>query len=217
MALDVRKDILWRIYLVYIFVFLIACFIVARVVKIQIGEGQYWKERQNELTLHFANIEAVRGNIFDVNGQLLATSLPYYDVAVDMNADAITDDIFEDNLDSLSYSLSTLFPDRNQKQFRHLLLDAKNSGDRYYMLRENVSYKELQELKKFPLFRKGQYKGGLIYTQKGLRELPFKLLASRTIGSYRETAKPIGLEGSFNKELNGVSGKRLVRKIAGRV
>src|SRR5665213_1639374 len=99
MAVDVRKDILWRIYVVYLFVFLLAAFIFARVVKIQIGEGAFWKQRANELTIHYANIEAVRGNIFDVNGQLLATSLPFYDVAIDLNADAITDDIFEDNID----------------------------------------------------------------------------------------------------------------------
>ena len=217
MAVDVRKDILWRIYLVYIFIFLIAGFIVARVVKIQFVEGDLWKQRANELTLHYANIEAVRGNIFDVNGQLLATSLPYYDVAVDLNSDAITDEIFDSNLDSLALCLSNLFPDKNKSGYKRLLINAKNSGDRYYMLRENISYKELQQLKTFPLFRKGRFKGGLIYTQKGMRELPFKKLASRTIGYYAETAKPIGLEGAFNTQLTGISGKRLVRKIAGGV
>ncbi|MBI4931265.1 MAG: transpeptidase family protein [Bacteroidetes bacterium] len=215
MALDVRKDILWRIYLVYLFIFLIAGFIIARVIKIQFSEGEFWKQRANELTLHYANIEAMRGNIFDVNGQLLATSLPYYDVAVDMSADAITDEIFDDNLDSLSLCLANLFPDKTKSSYKRLLVSAKNSGDRYYMLRENISYKELQQLKTFPLFRKGRFKGGLITTQKGKRELPFQLLASRTIGSNRETAKPIGLEGSYNTQLTGIGGKRLVRKIAG--
>ena len=85
MALDVRKDILWRIYVVYLFVFLLGGFVIARVVKIQIGEGEFWKQRANELTIHYANIEALRGNIFDVNEQLLATSLPYYEIAVDLN------------------------------------------------------------------------------------------------------------------------------------
>jgi len=215
MALDVRKDILWRIYLIYLFIFIIAGFIIARVIKIQFSEGEFWKQRANELTLHYANIEAMRGNIFDVNGQLLATSLPYYDVAVDMNADAITDEIFEDNLDSLSLCLTNLFPDQNKSFYKRLLNDAKNSGDRYYMLRQNISYKELQQLKTFPLFRKGRFKGGLIYTQKGKRELPFQFLASRTIGNCRENAKPIGLEGAFNPQLTGIGGKRLVRKIAG--
>ena len=217
MALDVRKDILWRIYLVYLFIFLIAGFIIARVVKIQVVEGDMWKARANELTMHYANIEAVRGNIFDINGQLLATSLPYYDVAVDLNSDAITDEIFEDNIDSLSYSLSALFGDRTKKGYRRELTNARITGDRYFALHNNVSYKELQQLKTFPLFRKGRFKGGLIYTQKGKRELPFKNLASRTIGYANGNSQPVGLEGSFNEQLNGIGGKRLVRRIAGGV
>ncbi len=214
MALDVRKDILWRIYLVYLFIFLLAGFIVARVIKIQFSEGEFWKARANELTVRYANIEALRGNIFDVNGQLLATSLPYYDVAVDMNSEAITDEIFEENIDSLSFCLANLFHDRTKPAFARLLIKAKNSGDRYYMLRQNVSYKELQQIKTFPLFRKGRFKGGLIYTQKGKRELPFQLLASRTIGYSNEDIK-VGLEGSYNQQLTGIGGKRLVRRIAG--
>ena len=215
MAADVRKDILWRIYLVYLFILLLAGLIVARVVKIQVGEGAFWKQRAIELTLHYANIEAVRGNIFDVNGQLLATSLPYYEVAVDMNAEAITDEIFESNVDSISAGLSDLFGDRTQSGYKRVLINSRVSGDRYCKLRDNVSYQDLQKLKKFPLFRKGRFKGGLIYTQKGKRELPFKFLAARTIRYSTVNAKPVGLEGSCNQQLTGVGGKRLVRRIAG--
>jgi len=217
MALDVRKDILWRIYVVYLFVFLIAGLIVVRVVRIQFSEGDFWLKRANELTLHYANIEAVRGNIFDINGQLLATSLPYYEVAVDLNTDAITDEIFDANVDSLAYCLSDMFSDRTKAQYKRELIKAKVSGDRYHTLYGNASYQQLQTLKKFPLFRKGRNKGGLIYTQKGQREFPFKLLASRTIGYHTENAKPVGLEGSYNTQLTGIGGKRLVRRIAGGV
>ncbi len=217
MAVDVRKDILWRIYLVYLFVFLIASLVVARVVKIQIGEGDFWKARANELTLRYANIEAIRGSIFDINGLLLATSLPYYDVVLDLNSDAITDDVFAANIDSISLGLTNLFGDKTKAQYRRELSHVRNSGDRYYTLRTNVSYQELQQLKSFPLFKKGRYRGGFMYTQKGKRELPFKTLAARTIGYYNATAKPVGLEGSYNEQLTGVSGKRLVRKIAGGV
>lgn len=215
MALDVRKDILWRIYLVYLFILILAGFIIGRVLKIQFSEGEFWKARAKELTMRYANIEAVRGNIFDVNGQLLATSLPYYDVALDMNSEAITDEIFEENIDSLALCLTNLFGDKTLSGYRRLLVHARNSGDRYYSLRNNISYKELQELKKFPLFRKGRFKGGLIYTQKGKRELPFKFLAARTIGYATGNSQPVGLEGAYNKQLTGVGGKRLVRRIAG--
>lgn len=215
MALDVRKDMLWRIYIVYFFVFAIACLVFARVVKIQIFEGDFWKNRAKELTLHYANIQAVRGSIFDINGQLLATSLPYYEVALDLNSDPITDEIFEENIDSLSYCLSTLFSDKNRLSYKKLLIKIRVSGNRYYKFKDNISYKDLQELKTFPLFRKGRFKGGLIYTVKGKRELPFKFLAARTIGYRTGNSQPVGLEGSFNSQLSGVGGKRLVRRIAG--
>ena len=39
-----------------------------------------WKEKADKLTTMYVDIEAARGNIFDVNGNLLATSLPYYEV-----------------------------------------------------------------------------------------------------------------------------------------
>jgi len=217
MALDIRKDILWRVYLVYLFILIIAILVIVRVGIIQIGEGDFWRARANELTMRYANIEAIRGNIFDVNGQLLATSLPRYDVAVDMNSDAITDEIFEENVDSIALSLTNLFGDKTKQAYKRELTHARASGDRYYLLRTNVSYKELQALKSFPLFRKGRFKGGLIYIQKGKRELPFKFLAARTIGYANGNSKPVGLEGAFNEKLKGVGGKRLVRKIAGGV
>lgn len=217
MALDVRKDILWRIYLVYLFVFLLAALIIGRVAKIQFSEGDFWRQRAAELTVKEVNIEAVRGNIFDINGQLLATSLPYYEIAVDLNTDAITDEVFDANVDSLAYALANLFGDKNKAQYKRELVHAKVSGDRYHTLYNDASYKQLQKLKTFPLFRKGRNKGGLICTQKGKREYPFKFLALRTIGSYRENAKPVGLEGAFNKQLTGIGGTRLVRRIAGGV
>ena len=49
-----------------------------------------------------------------------------------------------------------------------------------------------------------------------MRELPFKELASRTIGEYR-TVKPVGLEASFDSDLKGVNGRRLMQRISGGV
>ncbi len=216
MAVDVRKDILWRIYLVYLFVLLVAILIIVRVVNIQMVEGDFWKKRANELTLRYANIEAVRGSIFDINGQLLATSLPYYDVAVDLSISSITDEFFESNVDSLAYCLSSLFKDKSALHYKRELVTVRNSGNRYHVLQNNASYQELQQLKHFPIFRKGRYKGGLIYTQKGKRELPFQHLAARTIGYSQENTN-VGMEGAFNEQLTGVGGKRLVRRIAGGV
>jgi hypothetical protein len=76
------------------------------------------------------------------------------------------------------------------------------------------AFPELQLIKQFPILRLGRYKGGLIVDNRNVRELPFKMLAARTIGYQREV-KPVGIEASFDKELQGIGGKRLMQKISG--
>ena len=74
-----KKDIAWRIYLVYFVVCLFAVAIVVKALSIQLIEGADLKQRMRSLTLVEKNIEAVRGNIYATDGSLLATSIPIYD------------------------------------------------------------------------------------------------------------------------------------------
>jgi cell division protein FtsI (penicillin-binding protein 3) len=211
-----KKDILSRAYLVYIVMCVFAVAILYRIFVIQFEEGDEWKRKAEAFTTKVFEIEAVRGNIFDVNGNLLATSLPYYEVGVDINAPGIDNKLFKANRDSLAYMLCELFKDKPKKEYLKLLKDARESGDRYVVLKRNVSYKDLQTLKTFPIFRKGR-RGGLVTLQTNKRERPFQLLAARTIGMARNGIKPVGLEGAYDSVLTGISGKRLMQKIAGDV
>ena len=190
--------------------------IIYRICIIQFVEGNYWREKAKAYTTKIEDMEAVRGNIFDANGALLATSLPFYEIAMDINAPSITDKSFNNNRDSLAYLLNNLFQDKSTKEYINILIKSRNKKERYVLLKRNVSFKELQILKTFPLFRKGKL-GGLITIQNNRRELPFQNLASRTIGKSRPGLKPIGLEGAFDSVLMGVSGTRLMQKIAGNV
>ena len=70
-------------------------------------------------------------------------------------------------------------------------------------------------MRDFPIFRRGKYKGGFITVQQNKRQLPFRLLAARTIGYDRENGARVGLEAAYRKDLAGISGKRLEKKIAG--
>lgn len=195
---------------------LFALGILYRICIIQFAEGDKWKAKAEALTTKVEDMEAVRGNIFDANGSLLATSLPYFEVAVDINAPSITEKIYKENRDSLSLSLSKLFHDKSPKEYLKILNKARKARDRYVLLKRNVSYKDLQVLKGFPIFRKGR-RGGLVTLQTNRRERPFAMLAGRTIGMSRSGIKPVGLEGAFDTVLKGVSGKRLMQKIAGDV
>lgn len=211
-----KKNILARTYFAYMLLCVFALSIVYRIVIIQFYEGDVWRAKAQASTIKLVEMDALRGNIFDANGALLATSLPYYEVAIDINTPGITDKVFKSNRDSLAYLLSRLFEDKSEREYLSLLNKARKTKDRYVVLKRNVSYKELQTLKTFPILRKGK-RGGLVTLQTNRRERPFQGLAGRTIGMARKGIKPVGLEGAFDSVLSGVSGRRLMQKIAGDV
>ena len=214
--MQVKKDIMWRINGSFILLCLMGVLILGQILKIQIGEGEKWRQRAESLTLDYKNISASRGNIFSSDGRLMATSVPIYDIRIDTRTDGLTPEIFKAGIDSLSICLSLLFNDHSPAEYKHAIKEARSNNERYFLIKRNVSYSELQQLKTFPLFRLGRYKGGLRIEQKEMRELPFKKLASRTIG-YMRDVKPVGIEASFNSDLKGVGGKRLMQRISGNI
>lgn len=214
--MEPRKQILWRIYIVFVGLCLFGLAILVQIVRVQFVQGNYWRSKADSLTLDYKRIDASRGNIFSDNGSLLATSVPIYDVRMDMMTEAVTSEIFNSKLDSLSQCLSGLFQDKSAADYRRELRKARADKERFHLIQRNVSFKELQQLKQFPLFRMGRYKGGLLVEQKSVRQLPYQQLAARTIG-YARAVKPVGIEASFNNDLVGASGKRLMQKISGNV
>jgi cell division protein FtsI (penicillin-binding protein 3) len=207
-----RKDILWRTYLVYIFMCVFALSIVYKIVQVQFIQGDMWREKAKQLTTAYVSIEASRGNIFDENGNLLATSLPYYEVGMDVNAPSISKDTFNKYVGPLAEELAQLFPDKSKKEFKKMLRKARETKDCYIVLHRNVSYKDLQKIRKFPILKKGA-RGGLAYMQTNRRELPFGLSASRMIG-YSRNEYRVGIEGAYDSILRGTSGRRLMQKVA---
>ncbi len=217
--MEEQKDILKRVYLVYICCCVFALAVLGRVFFIQIAQGDHWKQEAKNFMNKEQDIEAVRGNIFAVDGSLLATSLPYYELAIDPHANKNIDDgEFEDSARALAKGLAFVLHDHSAAEYFQTLLNARAHGSHYEQLARDVSYNELQEIKKLPLFCAGQYKGGLIYSQTNHRERPFRMLAARTIGYIGDSGKvKVGLEGAFDSVLTGTRGKKLMQKIAGGV
>jgi cell division protein FtsI (penicillin-binding protein 3) len=213
--MEPKKDMLLRTYLIYVGVVIFGLLILYRIGHIQFAEGEKWQERSRELTTEVRSIDAVRGNIYSADERLLATSIPVYEIRMDPNADAISDELFEEKVAPLADSLASIFGDQSAKAWERELVDARREGERFHLIADGVDHNQLQRLKRFPLFQKGRYKGGFIALQRNIRERPFKLLASRTIGYDREEVHPVGLEGAYSNELSGVEGKRLMRRISG--
>ena len=116
--MDSKKQIMLRIWLVFTGFFLFGLAIVVQIVRIQFGEGAYWRSKADSLSTDIRSIEASRGNIFSADGSLLATSIPIYEVRMDTKAETITDDVFNKNLDSLAFCLSSLFNDKSKAEYK---------------------------------------------------------------------------------------------------
>lgn len=212
---DRKKDILWRVYLLYFFACLVGVAILVRIFIIQFVEGEEWSEKSKYLTTDLKNIEAVRGNIYAEDGSLLATSIPVYEIRMDPTVQKLTDEIFAAEVDSLAWHLSKMFGDRSQAQYRNLLYKARREGNRYKLIQRKVNYNQVKKLRNFPIFRRGRNKGGLIVEKQNVRQRPYDVLAARTIGYDREEVQPVGLEGAYREVLRGRPGKRFEKRLAG--
>lgn len=207
-----RKQIIVRLSLVYIGVFVFASTIIGKVLYLQIIQHEKWANA-NETSQKKIVIAPDRGDILSQDGRVLATSVPYYEVRMDTKSPKKED--FYAKIDSLSLLLSRLFKDKTPAQYKRTLMGGRYKGDRYLLIKKKVDYIELKQLKTFPLFRRGKYKGGLIINQENRRIQPFVNLASRTIGYENRGGAAVGIEGAFHKYLKGEQGVRMVQKIAG--
>jgi cell division protein FtsI (penicillin-binding protein 3) len=206
------------VYLAFGFIVVLAFAVLYQLFYVQIIEGEKWRSMADSLSTRFINVEAARGNIYSVDGSLLATSVPEYELRMDLLASGIEDDqVFYEKVDSLADKLSSFFGGKSSQQYSRMLREARADKARYMLLKRNVTHQELKIIRKFPIFNLGRYKGGLISVQQNKRILPFKTLAKRTIGYKNENVQPVGLEGAYSSFIDGESGRRLVQRIAGGV
>ncbi|MBC35182.1 MAG: cell division protein [Bacteroidetes bacterium] len=211
---DIRKDILWRVYLLYFVVLVFGLTIVGRVVYIQLTEGDALQMVSQEKEYKFFSLEANRGNISDCNNNLLATSVPVFEIRMDVDSENISDKLFNDKADSLALCLSKLFKNKSKSHYLSKLKKARKDGNRYLLIERNASYEDLKELRSFPIFRLGKYRGGLITIPKTVRKMPFGDLAKRTIGYENKTENLfVGLEGAYSEFIQGRDGNQLKRRI----
>ncbi|MBK7408250.1 MAG: transpeptidase family protein [Saprospirales bacterium] len=210
----IRNEVLYRLYFVVAMMVIAAVVIFAKAVQISVLEGDYWREKSIDKYVQFRKLEADRGNILSSNGSLLATSLPFFDVAFDPNSSGMLESDFNKYIDSLSYCLADFVdPSFTPGAYRDFLIQKRQEGAQYVPIKKNVTFEQMKLIRQFPLFSMGQFKGGLIVMPKFRRERPFGLLAHRTIGYVREGITPVGLEGSFNQLLAGEDGQQLMMRV----
>ncbi len=209
------KDISHRSYLVAFLMLLFAGFIVFKLFKIQVMDGKKYRNLSQKRTIKNFVIPANRGNLYDANYNLLATSIAKYDIRFD--AVTVKSDVFNENVLKLAKALHNEFG-KPTNYYSNLLRRAKKNNKRYVLLCKNIGYSQYKKVKQFPILKLGSNKGGLIVEQSTIREHPLGKIAERTVGYERKDADGyytrVGLEGAYGEYLRGVDGKRLKQKIA---
>ncbi len=210
-----EKHILGRLYFIAGGLFVFAILISIQLVKIQFVEGEDYRALAQENTLKNFVIEANRGNVYADDGSLLATSVPKYDIRFD--AVTVSSENFESQIAALAKALSGML-DNSADYYEQRLRKARLNKNRYLLIAKNLGYSDYVALKKFPLFKLGPNKGGLIVDQKTVREYPIGQIGRRTVGYERQDEKGfytrVGLEGAFGSYLRGKQGRRMKQKIA---
>lgn len=216
MATDPRAVFIKRIWVAYLLAVLAGITVFIRIVHIQSVQGEALREKSEKTTIKYGAIEPVRGNILADDGTLLATSVPIYDFRMDVASPNIPDSVFYTKIDSLSTGLNKLFRDKSVQEYERWLRAERKKGNRYLLIRRNVDYNTVANIKKLPILRNGQNKGGLILVQKSTRKMPYGILARRTIGyEIKEENLFVGLEGAYRNELQGITGRMWMQRISG--
>jgi cell division protein FtsI (penicillin-binding protein 3) len=201
-----KDEVLVRIYVIFAIMVAIAGALAYKTIDIAVINrevnmkkgAEYFQER---------TVQAERGNIYSHDNNLLATSVPFFSLHFDPFV--APPKVYYDNLDSLAYLLSIHVNDNfTAGAWRDSLIAMRDSVNKparhYYEIAESVSYRELQDIQRFPIFNRGRLGGGLIVTKRAERKRPFGWLARRTIG--KMSGSKAGVEGAFNEELAGKSG-----------
>ncbi len=214
-------NIKWRAILLYVCFVFFAVAILFKIANIQYQEGDKWRALADSILIKSFQVPAERGNLITENGTVLATSIPIYNIALDLTAPALRDSL-KLKINELTSSLAKICTDYTAEEYKAILTKGLKEQSRYTKIAKGVTYSQLQLIKNLPLVRTGKYKGGLIVETKQKRIMPFGSLALRTIGYTKDTtevhnAKSIGLEAYYDNILKGVDGVVFKQKVSSNV
>ena len=211
----VRDEIVWRSGVVYVIFVLLAILIVVHIFVLQFVQHEKWAAMSEKYVYRTFEDPASRGDILTDDGRLLASSVPYYTIYIDTRSTGMSSATWSNGINGLCVGLSRIVGERSATEWERVMTNARNRGDRYFLIKRRVDYETLLKLKELPIFREGKYKGGMLIEVENRRILPNNELAARTIGYLNQEGNRVGIEGAFDKELAGRNGTVVKQRLTG--
>lgn len=220
--MEIRREITFRFGIIYFFAALLGIVIIAKIFMIQSVDTEKWEQIATDLKNNTSEIQAKRGNVCADDGSILATSVPYYELRLDLAAPRVKR-IFNDNADEFSLEVAEFF-NISKSQFKSRLTEAYGKGNRWFLIYpEKVNYNQLQAFKRSEMMKNSYFGSGLIVVTESERVTPHGDMASRTIGMLNEGAYGgihgnvgySGIEGLMESYLAGENGLAIKRNYSG--
>jgi cell division protein FtsI (penicillin-binding protein 3) len=213
----VRDEIVWRSGIVYFAIAVLAAALLVRILILQYVQRGKWSDMSEKFVFKTAEMPANRGDILTSDGRLLASSVPYYTIYMDTRSSGMSGNTWSNGINGLSAGLAGLLGERSSAEWKSVITEARRKGDRYFLIKRKVDYETLKKLKELPIFREGQYKGGMVAQSENRRILPNSDLAARTIGylNLGSEGNEVGVEGAFDKDLAGKNGVAVKQRLTG--
>ena len=212
------KKVMPRYSFLAILMTLVAITAVGKTLYIMTAKRAFWEEVADRVKVDSLKTLPIRGNILSCDGQLMASSLPQYNIFMDFVAlrEAKKDTLFEQKLDSICMGLNAIFPDRSAEEFKKHLMEGFEKNKRHWPVwNRRINYSTFSEVKSLPVFNLSKNQSGFHWDEHNARKLAYGSLAGRTIGKMygaKDTAQ-CGLELSYDSLLRGEEGIRHRRKV----
>ena len=210
-----ETNILNKLYFISGCMFIFALLVVFKLSKIQFVQGEAYRSLAEKRSIKNVIIPANRGNVYSVDGSLLATSVPKYDIRIDLVTSSERN--FQSNIQALCDSIS-VFNGSSSLELQKRIREARQNKNRYFLLARNIDYSDYLRFRSYPLLNLGAFRGGLIVEQTTKRDYPLGGIAQRSVGYERiddnGLVTRVGIDGAFGeKYLSGIDGKRLKQSI----
>ncbi len=206
-----------KLVILFVIVLLALAGLVARLTFINASNGTKYKKQvlsQAQSSYASTTLPAKRGDIYDRNGNILATSNKVYNVILDCKAVNSDEDYIEPTVKALRdilgideetvrTKLTSEATKESQYQIikRQLSMDDKKAFDAYVSTKdENLTTEQIKEKNRIQ---------GVWFEEDYLRTYPYNETACDTIGfTFSRDVADWGLEGYYNSTLTGSDGRR---------
>ncbi|MCC8016931.1 MAG: PASTA domain-containing protein [Clostridiales bacterium] len=198
-----RKELAKRVLIIGIIVVFLFTADVGRLFYIQIVKGAEYSDKAKSQQLSDTEIEAMRGTIYDSEGNVLAQSATVWTVFIDPS------NITDKNRDLIVNYLAETFGYDDEEKSN--LLEKSKEQSQYQKVEENVENRIKEEIASFVSDNKLSLCIG--FQQATERYYPYGQLASSVIGfTGADNQGLAGIESYYNEQLTGINGRTITAK-----